>query len=102
MKSPFPGMDPYLETHWLWHDVHLALIQEIRVALAPQVAPRYYVAVKERTYINVLTPNHLVGEPDVAIIAEPPRAGRYAREAMVAYDEPLTVNLAPRERIIER
>jgi len=24
MKSPFPGMDPYLETHWL--DVHLRLV----------------------------------------------------------------------------
>ena len=28
MKSPFPGMDPYLERHW--GDVHQALVTYIR------------------------------------------------------------------------
>lgn len=31
MTSPFPGMDPYLERHWL--DVHTALIGELRRVL---------------------------------------------------------------------
>ena len=32
MPSPFPGMDPYLETPLLWGDVHHELISQIRRA----------------------------------------------------------------------
>ncbi len=41
MPSPFPGMDPYLENQFLWHDVHEALASQIRQQLAPRLAPRY-------------------------------------------------------------
>jgi hypothetical protein len=37
MKSPFPGMDPYLELHW--RDVHHSLCTYARDALQPQVRP---------------------------------------------------------------
>ena len=33
MKSPFPGMDPYLEARW--SDVHVTLIALIKEALQP-------------------------------------------------------------------
>jgi hypothetical protein len=49
MPSPFPGMDPYLEGHHIWRDVHHRLISAIGDALSPQVAPTYYVAVEQRT-----------------------------------------------------
>ena len=51
MKSPFPGMDPYLEHHALWPDVHNSLITAIRDVIAPAVAPTYYVGVESRGYI---------------------------------------------------
>ena len=51
MPTPFPGMDPYVEQPVLWLDVHNGLIAEIRNALAPQLRPRYYVALEERTYL---------------------------------------------------
>jgi len=35
MKSPFPGMDPYLEAHW--SDVHASLVIYIRDQLQPQL-----------------------------------------------------------------
>ena len=35
MPSPFPGMDPYLETRHLSLDVHHELISQIRSALNP-------------------------------------------------------------------
>src|SRR5207248_5881448 len=35
MKSPFPGMDPYLESRW--SDVHTALCTGIRTALQPRL-----------------------------------------------------------------
>lgn len=68
MPSPFPGMDPYLEHPALWPDVHNSLIAAIRDALAPAVAPRYYVALERRTYL--LKPDDLVfvGRPDVSVI----------------------------------
>jgi hypothetical protein len=42
MKSPFPGMDPYLEGS-LWADVHQALAYQIRRQLVPLVEPTYVV-----------------------------------------------------------
>ena len=40
MRSPFPGMDPYLEGY-LWADVHNALASKIRQQLTPKLRPRY-------------------------------------------------------------
>lgn len=51
MRSPFPGMDPYLEHPALWPDVHNSLIAAIRDALAPLVAPRYYIGLEQRAYL---------------------------------------------------
>ncbi|NET48047.1 MAG: DUF4058 family protein [Merismopedia sp. SIO2A8] len=40
MRSPFPGMDPYLEGY-LWPDVHSALANKIRQHLTPLLRPKY-------------------------------------------------------------
>ncbi|BDA68399.1 hypothetical protein CAL7716_025650 [Calothrix sp. PCC 7716] len=40
MPSPFPGMDPYLESA-LWQDVHNALASKLRALLVPQLRPKY-------------------------------------------------------------
>ena len=79
MKSPFPGMDPYLEHPALWPDVHNSLIAALRDVLAEAVAPRYYVALEQRAYL--LTPDDivLVGRPDISVVGE-----RLRRDAAVA------------------
>ena len=41
MPSPFPGMDPYLESPLHWRDVHHRLAAEISRRLSPRLAPRY-------------------------------------------------------------
>src|SRR5215467_14007979 len=74
MPSPFPGMDPYLERRNIWPDVHSALIVTTQNALAPQVAPTYYVAIEERIYIVALDSAEFVERPDVAIITAPREA----------------------------
>src|SRR5438046_5229365 len=68
MPLPFPGMDPYLEHPALWPDIHNSLLAAVRDSVAPDVAPRYYVALERRTY--VLKPDDLVfiGRPDVAVV----------------------------------
>lgn len=48
MPSPFPGMDPYLESSGLWQDVHHRLIFCASEALQPQLPPRYYALIEER------------------------------------------------------
>src|SRR4051794_30403364 len=51
MKSPFPGMDPYIEARGLWPDFHDDLIGEIKRAVAPALPPRYFVRTEVRSYI---------------------------------------------------
>src|SRR5437879_5118611 len=72
MRSPFPGMDPYLEHPALWPDVHNSLIAAIRDAMTPLVAPRYYIGLERRTY--VLKPDDVafIGLPDIAVVTRRP------------------------------
>lgn len=72
MPSPFPGMDPYLEDRFIWPDVHASLIPAIRDALAPQVAPEYYVAIQQRVTTVEIQRGEGVREPDVAIVPTRP------------------------------
>ena len=71
MRSPFPGMDPYLEHPSLWPDVHNRLIAAIADELGPLVAPDYYIRLERRTYI--LGPDDLVfiGRPDLSVLPSP-------------------------------
>jgi Protein of unknown function (DUF4058) len=52
MPSPFPGMDPYLESPDIWPDVHAKLITEIQNALNPALRPTYVARVELRVYIT--------------------------------------------------
>src|SRR4029079_7921128 len=54
MKSPFPGMDPFIEARGLWSDFHDSLIVELRRTLNATLPPRYEALVEERTYIDVV------------------------------------------------
>lgn len=72
MRCPFPGMDPWLESPSLWPDVHNRLIAAISDALTPLVAPRYYVALEQRTYLLEPDDLVLVGRPDVSVVSRLP------------------------------
>src|SRR6266540_1382057 len=50
MKSPFPGMDPYLERYW--GDVHHGLIQYTRDALQPRLPDDLRARVEERVFVE--------------------------------------------------
>jgi hypothetical protein len=67
MPSPFPGMNPYLENPELWSDFHHRVITAIADLLAPQLEPKYIVAI-ERRISEVIGENLLlVGIPDVMV-----------------------------------
>jgi Protein of unknown function (DUF4058) len=67
MRSPFPGMNPYLEHPDLWAEFHNRLIVAIADDLAPSLRPQYRVAIEKRVYETWDSESLLVGIPDVSI-----------------------------------
>jgi hypothetical protein len=72
MPSPFPGMDPYLESPDIWPDVHHELISGIRNALTPRLRPHYVARVELRVYVTDQDdPGIEVIIPDIRIETSP-------------------------------
>jgi hypothetical protein len=95
-------MDPYLEHRGLWEEVHTGLIAEIQQFLAPLVRPRYRVAVERRAYLAVLSPDDLVGKPDVLVVS-PARAPVQTTPAGTPSTvTPQVAELPMAEEVIER
>lgn len=65
MASPFPGMDPFIESQ-KWEDFHTRLMTAIGDALVACVRPRYIVDVERRVYLETLDPD----EPLRSIVAD--------------------------------
>ena len=79
MRSPFPGMDPYLERSDRWSGVHARLIAVLGELLARQVAPRFFVDSEDSVYVLGLDdPARPLGRPDL-YLAEAAGAGRLSR-----------------------
>lgn len=67
MPSPFPGMDPFIESQ-VWRDFHTGLLLAIRRHLVPQVRPRYVVHVEEYVFLASEGEEHTsLLAPDVRI-----------------------------------
>jgi hypothetical protein len=66
MPSPFPGVDPYLESQWYWPDFHATFLNYWCNALFKVLPSRYEARIDERmlpegrtTYIRIqLLPHH--------------------------------------------
>jgi hypothetical protein len=72
MSSPFPGMNPYLESPTIWSSFHTRLLVAIADALAPVLRPSYYIEVETRTYQDQEDDEEddlLVGIPDAAVLS---------------------------------
>jgi hypothetical protein len=65
MHSPFPGMDPYLEPHWL--DVHGALIAEARRVLNRLLPAGYVARMEERIAVEADDAPQMRVGPDVSV-----------------------------------
>ena len=63
MPSPFPGMDPWLESPGVFPDVHESLIFLIREALNAVLPQPYYARIRTRVWVEDLRHR----EPDVGI-----------------------------------
>ena len=70
MRSPFPGIDPFIESFGLWEDFHSKLIGELERSLSSLVPDRYVVRTGERAYVAIGGPSGNEGHeflPDVAL-----------------------------------
>ena len=95
MKSPFPGMDPYLEAQGRWRGLHTSLITYSRDALN-EILSEYYVAEIDEQ-IRLVSPEPVVEVlyPDVLVGREPKGAEVPVRPpgASIMPLEPVTVPL---------
>jgi hypothetical protein len=104
MPSPFPGMDPYLESPEIWPDFHHGLIEDIQGALNPRLRPKYVARVELRVYISDDDdPGREALIPDVRVELAPPRRGngRSKNPQALAIVEPLIVPVLLDEEIKE-
>ena len=86
MPSPFPGMDPFIESQ-IWEDFHHALIEVMRESLIPHTRPRYVVRVEERVYVEHIPSSASVFiRPDVTVLE------RHGDEGPLESTEPMTTS----------
>lgn len=98
MPSPFPGMDPYLESQHLWPDVHHEFISQIRALMNPRLRPNYVARVELRVYVSTEDDpgREALRVPDVRIEARA-RAGagngKSSRGGTLTIDQPIIIPL---------
>jgi hypothetical protein len=66
IRSPFPGMDPYLEAPSIWPDVHTNLMCIIGEQLTPLLAPKYLAELDPHVIIDQVD-DPQVALPDVSV-----------------------------------
>jgi hypothetical protein len=91
MRSPFPGMDPYLEDPGGWGGAHDALIALLREQLNRRLGAGYIADGDTRVYIVSPDEQRWIF-PDVYVIETPTPAARQSGRGAIA--APLRVSLA--------
>ena len=105
MKSPFPGMDPYLER--LWPDVHTRFVAYAADQLNERLPPELVASTEERVAIEEESTGDATGyRPDVVIVdtgSREPSAGSTGYAAVGTAEMPirLVADERPAERFIQ-
>jgi len=97
MPSPFPGMDPYIESTGIWSSFHHAFINACHDQLNQRLPAQYIAAIEERVLMvsdAESASRSRAAEPDVAVLhagAAPAGQRRSPGTQVVATLEPVTV-----------
>ena len=96
MRSPFPGMDPYLEDQGRWPDFHASTITYCRDALSDCLPDDYVAQMGEEVRVVTWREGHDRSmRPDVAIVRHGGSGGpEPAGGGMVATLEPIAIPFA--------
>jgi Protein of unknown function (DUF4058) len=92
MKSPFPGMDPFIEACGLWEDFHDDLIAEIKHQLAVALPAGYLVRTGKRSYVVLAEADGKEEHgflPGVSVTGPPASGKQKATPAALAEGEPV-------------
>jgi Protein of unknown function (DUF4058) len=84
IRSPFPGMDPYLEAPSVWPDVHTTLMSIFREQLTPLLAPKYLAELETQVVIDRIDDDPQVVLPDVSVTSPDVSAGAPSAVAVAA------------------
>jgi hypothetical protein len=101
MKSPFPGMDPYLEAHW--GDVHSRIIAYSCDAIQLQLPSHLRARMQERVYVELPEGARREHYPDTRVFEYPGRRARTGEpilreESGVAVADPVLIDMGPVQR----
>lgn len=98
MASPFPGIDPYLESQGLWPGFHNRFVTYWCDALIDSLPDNYSALMDERVSLVKQAPEQIKRiEPDVAILQNGPTTTSPTTSAGVATLEPVTIPLVIEE-----
>jgi hypothetical protein len=100
MPSPFPGIDPYIESQ-RWSGFHVTAIGVLLEMLVPMVRPRYVVDPEERIYLHFEDETRVV-RPDLFVADKPNAPARPETATATALAEPITITLPIPEEHRER
>ena len=91
MKSPFPGMDPWLEEHW--RDIHHSFLTYARDDMQSQLPGQLRARLEERVCIEPDVGQLQSIYPDVRIVEYPGRKSGASAESAggVAVCEPMVI-----------
>jgi hypothetical protein len=78
-RSPFPGMDPFIEARGLWADFHDQLVVAIQQMLNQTLPPRYAAQLGERTFMDSID---VLGDRGESVLIKP--------DVRVDYEGPLS------------
>jgi hypothetical protein len=94
MPSPFPGVDPYLESQHYWPDFHATFINYWREAVADVLPDHYEVRIDERFSLVERPPETTRRiEPDLGIARRGPARAAPAASPGISTLEPVTIPL---------
>ena len=103
MKSPFPGMDPFLERHW--QDVHSTFMVYAKQRLNNQLPAELLARVEESLAVETDDGRNRVVYPDISVVEQQTTfSGLQSEPASVAVADPFEVPLpleAPPQRRLE-
>lgn len=100
MPSPFPGMDPYLESRRFWPDVHQALGYCLRAELNESLPTEFIAQLQERLVISAPeTPSTRTIYADTTVLLSPTPTDRGGAAVL---DQPQTRSLLADEPLILR
>jgi Protein of unknown function (DUF4058) len=90
MKSPFSGMDPYIEACGLWADFHAHLVEKIAESLAGIAPERYLVRTGERSYLVLVESEGKTSHPFIPDVSITTPRKKGSRKTGTAVAEPAT------------